>query len=233
MYLFTEDLEDKKEQPEDPVMAWMEPWMLRKFREGLFKDAAEPIQQAWKLMMLKFLPRICKDGWGTRQDKALLCNEKETTAAMEALVCWYVDMYGTLRWVPEHNEDKQRMADGGKKEKRGRRESEGEKERRKKGTETFAQYLKSVQERRGTSTDWDEALRDEAKKEREAKEGQPGVENDKNGTVSTGNKRKRVEKEPEPVIPTLYRFGTDGELEIVALADALQDYSEVGRTEVV
>jgi len=209
---------------------------MEKFREGPYKEAADTVQRAWKLMMLKFLPRICKDGWGSRQHQALLCDEKETSAAMEALVCWYVEMYGTLRWIPEHNADLKRMAEGHKKEKRGRRESTDEKERRKKGATTFARYLKSVQGRRGLTADWDEALRDEAKKEKKEKEEEQGENTSNNGTGTgetatgaSGGKRQRVEKEPETVIPTLYRFGGNGELEIVALADALRN-SEVGES---
>jgi len=191
----------------------IQPEMMKKFRLGTYALASAQVQKTWKLVMLEFLPRMCKDGWGKKQDKVLLAEDGEISAAMEAMVCWYVDMYGTLRWVPENEEDVALEEAGNAKEKRGKRTSAAEKARVKAGPGVFAQYWSAVQIRRAGSKDWDKALL-------EAAAGEKASENE-NATAATvgvvasqGRKKRGKPAEEEVVIPTTYKFGDDGKIVI-------------------
>ena len=178
---------------------------MEKFREGSYEEASSTVQAAWKMVMMKFLPKICR-GWGKKMEEILLSEYSETTKEMEALVCWYVDMYGDSRWEKEHKADEQTRMAGGKIDRRGKRAGEN----RKQGAIVFMKYWKLVTERRPASKDWDQALLDAAKEERSAAE---------TGDVEEGSgqpQKKQRKEAPEPVIPTAYRFTNDGELTEIA-----------------
>jgi len=203
-------------QMEEALGGPVQPDIMSKFREGTYAEAGELIQNTWKMVMLEFLPRICKDGWGKRQSKKLISEEPEITEAMEALVCWYVDMYGTLRWIPEHDEDKKRAQEDKPKEKRGRRVSVAEKQQAKEGPKKFAYYWSLVRERRPASKDWEEALKEEAAKGDVLEQGEGGPTVGLATVAVQGRKRGRIAHMVDPVIPTMYKFGDDGKIENLA-----------------
>lgn len=178
---------------------------MEKFREGSYEEASSTVQEAWKMVMMKFLPKICR-GWGKKMQEVLLSDYSETTKEMEALVCWYVDMYGESRWEPEHRADEEKRLANEKIDRRGKRAGEN----RKQAAIAFTKYWKLVKERRVASKDWEQALLDVAKKEQSAAE-------TGDDEVGSGQPQKKQRKQaPAPVIPTAYRFTTDGEVTEIA-----------------
>lgn len=185
----------------------IQPSYMEKFREGPYEEASTAVKEAWKMVMMKFLPKISK-GWAKKMRTALLSNDKETTEEMEALVCWYVDMHGDSRWEPEHRENEEKRAAGEEIDRRGKRAGDQENEKRKQGPLVFVKYLKLVKARRAASKDWERALQEAAEQEDSeapAAEAGAGVEE----TEHTG-RRKKQKKADEPIIPMMYRFADDG-----------------------
>jgi len=182
----------------------VQPELMEKFREGTFDDSSTVVQETWKMVMLNFLPRICK-AWGKSVQTVLLSDCKEATIEMEALVCWYIDMHGASRWEPEHREDENKRVGGATIEPRQKRAGDQEKEKRKQGPILFAKYVKLVRERRGDSRDWDRALKEAAEKAI-SEDAQPTGETEGNG----GPRKRQRKKAPEPVIPVRYQFNEDG-----------------------
>lgn len=130
---------------------------------------------------------------------------------MEALVCWYVEMYGESRWYPEHKEDESNRDAGNKSERRGKRTGGGENEKRKQAPQMFAKYWKFVQERRSASDDWERAIQDAAKEENSTTASKEGTAESE--TTQTDQARKRPRKKvAEPVIAAQYRFTEDGQM---------------------
>jgi len=183
----------------------IDPSDMEKFRDGPYEQASRSVKEAWKMVMILFLPKLCK-GWTKRVRLVLLSEDKETTKEMEALVCWYIDMYGESRWEPEHRENEGKRDAGEKIDRRGKRA--GENKKRRQGPLVFVKYLKCVQERRATSKDWDLALQETAMRYSPT-EPEGGMEEPE--TEHTG-KRKRQKKAVEPIIPITYRFSDDGEM---------------------
>lgn len=197
----------------------LQPTYMEKFREGPYDEASASVQEAWKMVMMKFLPKICK-GWGKGISSVLLSDNQETTKEMEALVCWYVDMYGDSRWEPEHRKDEEMKSTGATLERRGKRAGEAVKELRKTGPSVFMKYWHKVKERRAGTKDWETALQDAAKEEHSVAE--EVVAGDGSETESAGQqKKKRKKQAPEPTIPTFYRFTDDGQVIEVAEAAAV------------
>ena len=183
---------------------------MEKFREGPYEKASDNVKMAWKMVMLKFLPKICK-GWGRKVNEVLLSDHPETTKEMEALVCWYVEMYGESRWEPEHKEDEEKRLTGEKIDRRGKRKGETV---RKEGPTVFIKYWKFVKERRAESKDWEQALLDAAKEELSASNVPAAGDNEE----ESGKPRKKQRKNPplEPAFPTTYKFTEDGRMIEVA-----------------
>jgi len=182
----------------------IKPLFMEKFREGPYTEASSSVQKTWLLVMTKFLPKICK-GWGKKMTTNLLSEFSETTVEMEALVCWYVDMYGDSRWAPEHKADEERREKGETLVRRGRREGVTAKEKRQLGPQLFVKYLKMVKERRGESKDWEQAVKNLATKESELDRVDDSEEN-------VQPKKKQRKGEAETVIPLSYVFTDDGKV---------------------
>ena len=161
------------------------------------------------MVMMKFLPKVCK-GWGKGMASVLLSKNKETTKEMEALVCWYVEIYGASRWAPEFREDEEKKSKGERIERRGKRSGEVAKDMREKGPVVFMKYWNHVNNRRGASKDWDQALQDAAKSEQAAAEVDAPTGGDEESEHTGTRKKKQRKQAPEPVIPSNYRFESDG-----------------------
>ena len=183
---------------------------MEKFREGKLEEASSLVQDTWKMVMMKFLPRICKT-WGKKLETFLLSEHPECTVEMEAMVCAYVELHGESRWYPEHLEDERKREAGEKIDRRGKRTGDEESKKRIEAPQVFAKYMKLVQERRSGSMDWEKAILEAAKAGKSTTNTVgPDAENYENGKQK---KRKREQgKEAEPVIPARFKFTAEGNM---------------------
>lgn len=192
---------------EDLLGGLVQKEFMEKFREGKFEEASSVVQETWKMVMGKFLPRFCKN-WGKKLDTVLLSQHPECTVEMEAMVCWYVEIYGVSRWHPEHLEDESKREKGEKVNRRGKRTGDEENQRRIERPHVFAKYVKFVQERRSQSQDWEKAIQEAAKEEKSTTT-TAGAEDGGDNEKGKQKKRKR-KKVAEPIIPARIRFTAEG-----------------------
>lgn len=133
---------------------------IKAFRVGSFDSATKNIKAKWYMVMLKLLPCVC--GKYTKLVKASTLAKDFTTTSDEALVLWHLLLYGPT-WEEEAKEE-QENREGAEKRKGKPKGDHYSRTQINLFYETFTQVWEA-RNAASTGKDWDEAVRDEAKRQ--------------------------------------------------------------------